>query len=155
MNGPFPYSTEGDLQRCHQIFRLWEQTLEATHTLAQVKYKSQSAKTALQYDDKLSIWQVLQQYYRDYFDFINSFSDFTHIRLVPVDMNYYNQLSIDNLKNQLYFVISIVYAYEMYHHAEGITFKRYFIKLLKNSELSEYAEEIASCFHLSIKGRHP
>lgn len=42
MNGQFPYSTEGDLQRYHQICHLLDQTLEATHMLIQVKFKSQS-----------------------------------------------------------------------------------------------------------------
>ena len=54
MNGQFPYSTEGDLQRYHQICHLLDQTLEATHMLIQVKFKSQSAKAAAKYDDKLS-----------------------------------------------------------------------------------------------------
>ncbi|MBS6845799.1 MAG: hypothetical protein KH299_06945 [Firmicutes bacterium] len=155
MNGQFPYSTEGDLQRYHQICHLLDQTLEATHMLIQVKFKSQSAKAALQYDDKLSIWQVLQQYYRKYFNFINGFSEFTHIKLIPVDADYYNQLSMDFLKSQLYFVISVVYVYEICHHIEGAAFQKHFVKRLKNSELSEYAEEIASCFRLSMKGGHP
>ena len=89
------------------------------------------------------------------FNFINSFSEFTHIKLIPVDADYYNQLSMDFLKSQLYFVISVVYVYEICHHIEGAAFQKHFVKCLKNSELSEYAEEIASCFRLSMKGGHP
>lgn len=44
MNRQFPYSTEGDLQRYHQICHLLDQTLEATHMLIQVKFKANLQK---------------------------------------------------------------------------------------------------------------
>ena len=150
MNGQFPYSTEGDLQRYHQICHLLDQTLEATHMLIQVKFKSQSAKAALQYDDKLSIWQVLQQYYRKYFNFINSFSEFTHIKLIPVDADYYNQLSMDFLKSQLYFVISVVYVYEICHHIEGAAFQKHFVKCSLNFKAMYPGERLPSRLSASL-----
>lgn len=146
------YSTEDDLQRCHQFCQLLKKASEITHTLILARCKSQDAENALQYTDSSAIWSVLQDYYHRYFDFINNFSAFTNIKLIPVPDDYYKELSLDCLKKQLYFVIMVTYSYEMYHYSKGTAFKDCFVSLLKDSDLSEYVDGILPFYSTHMRG---
>ena len=108
---------------------------EAVHIAGIARQKSNAAYKALSLTDKKEMWDILQQYLREYKDFINKMTTFTGYYIYNVDYNFYEQCSIDDIRKQLENVIGFVYAKESASSAAKENFKQCLKKILKATKL--------------------
>ena len=102
--------------------------------------KSPDAVNAISSGDKATMWNTLQKYLRGYSDFINHISGITGLCLYRVDKDFYDKVTVDNIKKQLCMVNGFVYAHEAVDSAAKATFKDCLKKVLKNNCLFTDAE---------------
>lgn len=105
--------------------------VDMTHEVAsKSKMKSKKAKEAIQSGDKALMWSTLQQYIYHYKDFINRTEGMC---VYKVDVEFYNQITVAEIKQQLEIMIGIVYDYEAKHCLAKETIKQCLKKLLEES----------------------
>ncbi len=73
--------------------------------------------------DKETKWTVLQEYLRKYSHFINKTTPFTGLYVYVVDMEFYDNIGLGALDQQLKIVIGVVYLNEAVHSAEKKPFE--------------------------------
>ena len=95
------------------------------------KRKAQKANDAIISNDKKYMWDVMQDYFMEYADFINSLSCITKITAIQVSIEYYEKCNTNDFINQLQTIICFVYIKEVMNSAVKETFKRCLEKLLK------------------------
>lgn len=113
---------------------------EKTHTVYTAKMKSQKAFHAIASGDKATMWHTLQEYLRDYAAFINSIARITGLCVCKVDEEFYNRVTIDDIKKQLRMIVGFVYAHEAVNSAAKTVFQECLKKLMKNSGMFTDAE---------------
>lgn len=106
---------------------------ELTHTVITAGRKSQKALDAIGTHDKETMWNTLQEYLREYSDFINKTALITGLCIYPVDREFYDQITVEDTEKQLRIIVGYVYAREAMGSAAKATFKACLKKLLKKS----------------------
>lgn len=106
---------------------------EMTHTVYTANQKSQKALSAINIHDKVVAWNTLQEYLREYANFINSTSLMTGLCLYRVDHKFYEQVTVEDIEKQLRIIIGYIYAREAANSAAKATFKSCLKSLMKKS----------------------
>lgn len=106
---------------------------EMTHTVYTSNQKSQKALDAIKIHDKVVMWNTLQEYLREYSNFINSTSWITGLGLYRVDHKFYEQVTVEDIEKQLRIIIGYIYAREAANSAAKTTFKSCLKSLMKKS----------------------
>ncbi len=104
-----------------------------THTVYTANQKSQKALDAIKIHDKVVMWNTLQEYLREYSDFINSTSLITGLGLYRVDHKFYEQVTVEDIEKQVRIIIGYIYAREAANSAAKATFKSCLKSLMKKS----------------------
>ena len=99
----------------------------------QAEQKCRGIRNALLSDNKEQLWAVLQNTLVRYMGFINSISCLTGVCICYVDAEYYNKVSIEDIKHQLRLMIGFIYVYEAAHSTMKEQFKECLKKCLKES----------------------
>ena len=106
---------------------------ELTHTVYIANQKSQKALGAIKLHEKVTMWNTLQEYLREYANFINNTSLITGLCLYRVDHKFYEQVTAEDIEKQLRIVIGYIYAREAANSAAKATFKSCLKSLMKKS----------------------
>lgn len=105
--------------------------VDMTHQVAEKsKIKSRKAREAIETKDKELMWNTLQEYLHDYKEFINTTST---MRICSVGMDFYNQVTVAEIGQQLKMMIGVIYDYEAKHCIHNEAIKHCLKKLLKAS----------------------
>jgi len=112
---------------------LAKKAAEMTHTVYTANQKSQKALSAIKSHDKVVMWNALQEYLREYANFINSTSLITGLGLYKVDHTFYEQVIVEDIEKQLRIIIGYIYAREAANSAAKATFKACLKSLMKKS----------------------
>lgn len=88
---------------------------DITHTLATADQKVRKADMAIGMSDKATKWSALQEYLKQYAEFINSLTGLSGICVYPVDQQYYEHVSEEELNRQLRTIKQFVYLREAIH----------------------------------------
>lgn len=112
---------------------LAKKAAEMTHTVYTAIQKSQKALDAIRIHDKVVMWNTLQEYLREYSNFINSTSLIIGLCLCSVDREFYEQVTVEDIEKQLRIVIGYIYAREAANSAAKATFKSCLKSLMKKS----------------------
>ena len=108
---------------------------KAVHMVGIANIKCKNAYEAIPLTNKKEMWDVLQQYYKNYKGFINNLSNFTGYYIFSVDKHFYEQCDIGDIRKQLEIVVGFVYAKEVLSSAAKENFKQCLKKRLKQSML--------------------
>lgn len=101
---------------------------------------SKSARESISTHNKEVMWKTLQDYISRYADFINSSSELTGIVLYKVDREFYEQLTSNDVENQLQLMIGFVYAKVALDSVVKKTYEQCVKKLLKQSGMFSDSE---------------
>lgn len=112
---------------------LAKKAAEMTHTVFTANQKSQKAFSAINSHDKAVMWNTLQEYLREYSDFINNTALITGLCIYPVDREFYNQITAEDIEKQLRIVVGYIYAREAANSVAKATFKSCLKSLMKKS----------------------
>ena len=123
-----------------KFFECVKRAADISHTIVLAQYKSQKAKDAIATESKETKWTVLQEYIKAYRDFINKMSVLTALYVFPVDENFYNNITLPQLNQQLQIAIDFVYLREALMSAAKETYKACLKKLLKQTGLFDSTE---------------
>ena len=104
-------------------------------TLAENKCKE--IRQVLPSDDKKQLWDILQKYIHIYADLINSTTGLTGLYVQHVDTEFYNTITIQEIKNQLRILIGFIYLHTIGHSAVKQLFKECLKKLLYSNNCFE------------------
>lgn len=106
--------------------------VDMTHQVAvKSQTKSKKAREAIESKEKVFMWNTLQEYLHKYKDFINT----KNIMFTcNVGMDFYNQVTVLEIEQQLKIMIGIVYGYEAEHCVHSEMIKQCLKKLLKTSD---------------------
>ena len=117
---------------------------EKLHVVAVAMKKSEKARNILKSEDKMAIWNVLQEYLREYADFINSHKRLTGMEVYKVDKNYFETITLTELKRQVKGAIAFVYLKEAMITIAKETFKQCLKSVLKETKM--FSEKEISFF---------
>ena len=106
---------------------------EMTHTVYTANQKSQKALDAIKIQDKVIMWNTLQEYLREYSNFINRTSFITGLGLYRVDHKFYEQVTVEDIEKQLRIIIGYIYTREAANSAAKATLKSCLKGLMKKS----------------------
>ena len=101
---------------------------EMTHTFIMADQKASKAFSAIQTQDKL-----LQEYLKEYGAFINKTTLLTGVYVYQVNAEFYAEVNLQELDQQLQIMVGIVYLKGAVHAAVSETYKECLKKLLRNS----------------------
>lgn len=105
--------------------------VDLTHQVAaKAQMKSKKAREAIESKDKEFMWNTLQEYLHKYKDFINAKG---MICVCHVEIDFYNQVTMLEIEQQLKILIGVVYDYEAKHCVHNEMIKQCMKKLLKIS----------------------
>ena len=110
------------------------------HIIASAEMKTEKAQKVLISENKAEVWEVLQEYLREYAEFINSNTKLTGLLVYRVDLEYYEKATILSLKQQVKTVIAFVYYKEALVSSAKELFKQCLKKLLKGTGLFKEKE---------------
>ena len=86
------------------------------------------------------MWNTLQEYLREYSNFINNTALITGLCVYSVEREFYDQITVEDIEKQLRIIVGYIYAREAVNSAAKATFKDCLKKLLKKSGLFTDAE---------------
>ncbi|MDE6016971.1 MAG: hypothetical protein K2H41_15000 [Acetatifactor sp.] len=112
---------------CNNIVKAVEKTREVS---AKSKMICRKANDALALKDKQIMWNVLQEYLHKYSQL---FTIANGVQLKRVDVDFYKNITEEDVSKQLKIVIGIIYLNEAKHCAGKDAVKGCFKKLLKQS----------------------
>lgn len=110
-----------------------KEAAEATHSFLVANEKSKKAMQAIESNDKAYMWNVLQEYLRQYTSFINNFTFLTNIQISKVSSDYYDSITTDGIAKQLQVVIQFIYVEELVNNANKSVLKNKVKSLLAKS----------------------
>lgn len=110
---------------------------DMTHTLSLAKQKVKRAERAVSEKNKEVKWAVLQEYLCEYASFVNLFTRLTGIYARPVDVQYYEDITLEQLDQQLRTIVGFVYLKESLSSAGKKAFVDCLKKLLKKNGFKE------------------
>ncbi|MCM1063190.1 MAG: hypothetical protein NC420_01755 [Eubacterium sp.] len=104
--------------------------VDMTHQVAaKAQMKSKKAREAIESRDKEFMWNTLQEYLHKYKDFINTKS---MMCICNVEIDFYNQVTVPEIEQQLKIIIGVVYDYEAKYCVHNEMIKQCLKKLLKS-----------------------
>lgn len=106
---------------------------EMTHTFIMADQKASKAFSAIQTQDKLIKWTVFQVFLQEYGAFINKTTLLTGVYVYQVNAEFYAEVNLQELDQQLQIMVGIVYLKGAVHAAVSETYKECLKKLLRNS----------------------
>lgn len=106
---------------------------EMTHTVMASNRKSQKAFDVVRSQDKVTMWNTLQEYLREYSNFINNTAPITGLCVYSVNREFYDQVTVADIEKQLRIVVGYIYAREAANSTAKAVFKDCLKKLLKKS----------------------
>jgi len=106
---------------------------EMTHTVMTSNRKSQKAFEAIRSQNKITMWNTLQEYLREYSNFINSTALITGLHIYSVSREFYDRVTVEDIEKQLLIVVGYIYAREAANSTAKMVFKKCLKKLLKKS----------------------
>lgn len=112
-----------------------EKAASSIHAAYAANEKVKKAKDILPSNDKFQLWCVLQEYLLEYRHFINTTVAFTGIKVFDVDFDYYNSLSVEQIKNQIKICIGFVYGKQAIRLVGETALKQCFKKICKNDKI--------------------
>lgn len=120
-----------DDEKVMEYIRTIIKAVEMTHQVsAKSQMKSRKARKAIESNDKEFMWDTLQEYLHQYKDFINAKGTMC---ICNVGIDFYNQVTVLEIEQQLKIIIGVVYDYEAKHCARNEIIKQCMKKLLKVS----------------------
>ena len=117
------------LTYCKNIVKAVEKTREVA---AKSKLISRKAREAIETRDKQVMWSVLQEYIHKHSEL---FTMANGVQLRRADVNFYANVSEEDVAKQLEIVIGLIYLNEAKHCVAKETIKACFKKLLKQSNI--------------------
>ncbi|MDE6214226.1 MAG: hypothetical protein K2M70_12220 [Lachnospiraceae bacterium] len=114
---------------CKNIIKAVEKTRDVA---AQSKLKSRKIEEALQTKDKQTMWNVLQEYIHKHSEL---FTMANGVLLGRVDVDFYENVSEEDVAKQLEIVMGLIYLNEAKCCVAKETIKACFKKLLKQSDI--------------------
>lgn len=129
------FSNDQDIKKTEAIADALKRAAERAHTVFSAKAKSERALFAIKLTDKYSMWEILQEYYGEYKDFINSLSGFTNYTIYSVEKDFVEKISADDIRNQLRILVGFIYAKEAITSAAKQTYKDCVKRILKGTKL--------------------
>jgi hypothetical protein len=127
-NGKFEYTDEEKvLEYCKDIIEAVKKT---RYVVTISEQKSKKVKDAISSGDKRIMWEVLQEYLRQ---FSTEFIAVYGIYICQVDADFYNRITEKDIKKQLQIVRGLIYTKEAVDCAAKETIKKCLKKLLKKS----------------------
>lgn len=115
------------LTLCKNIVKAVEKTREV---VAKSEMMCRKANDALALKDKRTMWNVLQEYIQKYYQL---FTTANGVQLKRVDIDFYENITEEDVAKQLKIVIGLIYLNEAKHCAGQEAVKACFKKLLKQS----------------------
>lgn len=104
-----------------------------THQVAEKsKLKSKKVREAIDTKDKVFMWNTLQEYLKKYKEFI---SKTNKLCICNVDTEFYNQVTIADIEQQLKIMVGVIYDYEAKHYFHNEAIKQCTKKMLKASNM--------------------
>lgn len=113
---------------------------EMTHTVLTSNRKSQKAFDAISSGGKTTMWNTLQEYLREYSDFINNTARATGLCVYRVSCGFYDQITVEDIEKQLHIVVGYIYAREAVNSTRKAVFKECLKKLLRKNGVFTEAE---------------
>ena len=113
---------------------------EMTHTVIMADQKASKAVSAIQTQDKSRKWAVLQEYLKEYGAFINKTTLLTGVYVYQVNAEFYAEVNLQELDQQLQIMVGIVYLKEAVRAAVSETHKECLKKLLRKSGIFTEAQ---------------
>ena len=129
------YSKAQNAQKTEAITDALKRAAELVHAAFLAKAKSERAICAIKLTDKYAMWEILQEYYRAYKDFINSLSGFTNYTVYDVENDFVEKVSVEEIRNQLRTLVGFIYAKEAISSAAKQTYKECVKRILKGTKL--------------------
>lgn len=126
------YTPEED-EKISKFVEIIKKAADTTHTFLFARQKSQKALDAAETNDKMLMWNVLQEYIRQYASFINSVSALTNIQVNKVLDDYYDSVTADEIAKQLRTIVKFVYIKEFADSAAKSALKDLVKKILPKS----------------------
>lgn len=126
------YTPEED-EKISKLVEIIKKAADVTHTVLLAGRKSKKALDAAETNDKMLLWNVLQEYIRQYASFINSVTFFTNIRVNEVSGDYYDSITADEMAKQLRMIVKFVYIKEFADSAAKSALKGLVKKMLPKS----------------------
>ena len=122
-------------EKTEKHFDCIKKACEALHACSESSKKAEKARQALKSEDKMEIWNVLQEYLREYGNFINSTTGITGVEVYHVDENFYNASTIADVKRQIKGVIAFVYLKEAIFSVGKQAIRQKLKSLLKETKI--------------------
>lgn len=112
-----------------------EKAADLVHMANRARAKSEKAIYAMRLTDKYAMWKILQEYYAEYRNFINSLSGFTGYTIYDVENNFVEKITDEDIRRQLKLLIGFIYAKEAVNTAAKQTYKECVKKILKKTKM--------------------
>ena len=112
-----------------------KKSAELVHATFLAKTKSERATAAIAMTDKYAMWEILQEYYREYKGFINSLAVFTNYTIYDVENDFVEKVTAEDIRNQLNILIGFIYAKEAVNSAIKQNYKDCVKSILKKTKL--------------------
>ena len=100
-------------ERALEISKILIKAARKTYAILRIsEAKCKKARDGIATHDKDTMWCILQEYMGQYAEFISSTSALTGITLCKVNQNFYNEITTEDIENQLQIIIGFVHAKE-------------------------------------------
>ncbi|MFG6367493.1 MAG: hypothetical protein K1W16_03545 [Lachnospiraceae bacterium] len=120
-----------DDEKVTEYIKAIMKAVDMTHQVAaKSQMKSKKLREAIESKDKAFMWNTLQEYLHKYKDFINTKN---MMCICNVGIDFYNQVTVPEIEQQLKMIIGVVYDYEAKRCVHNETIKQCMKKLLKMS----------------------
>ena len=86
-------------ERMTKLLEGIKKTCEVAHITTLAAIKSEKACKAIRSTDKKHMWDVLQEYYKQYKSFINKYTPITGFHIYDVDAAFYEQCTIEDIRS--------------------------------------------------------
>ena len=129
-----------NFDRTITVIDCMKKAAQAKHTISIANLKRQKVYEAINSNSKEIMWYTLQQYIAQYGSFINSLASFTNLCVVGVDKDFYETLTVNDLRLQLNEIIGFIYAKEALNSVAKETFKQAFITQLRKMNILNDAQ---------------
>ena len=110
-----------------------QKAAKSIHFITLAENRCKEIRDVLSSDDKRQLWNVLQKYLHSYAGLINSTTVLTGLYVQNVDPEFYNTITIQEIKNQLKVLIGFIYLHTIGHSAVKQLFKECLKKLLNSN----------------------
>ena len=124
---------EKNRERTKVYFECVEKAIEITHTVIHVRAQVREIEEIQKSNDKLLMWNTLQKYLTNYRNEINSYSMFTNLVVYNVGADFYDNVSIDEIRLQFDYIKGFISLINITRTAHKETFKKCLESLLKKT----------------------